>query len=104
MFFTEKEQGFTVRHCRCLHQEKFASKIVNGMSSLSWLILLVVLLTLLGTATLVFITVKYYWGERGTPPLTGEAKRLKLEEERRLRARQVELAEKNKWPIRPPNT
>jgi hypothetical protein len=73
------------------------------MSSFSWLILLVVLLTILGTVTLVFITVKYYWGERGTPPLTGEAKRKKREEELRLRAIQIETAEKNKWPIRPPN-
>lgn len=74
------------------------------MSSLAWLILLVGLLTVVGTVTLVFITVKYYWGERGTPPLTGEAKRLKLEEERRLRAKQIEMAEKNKWPIRPHNS
>lgn len=74
------------------------------MSSLTWLILLVTLLTILGSATLIFITVKYYWGDRGTPPLTGEAKRLKQEEELRLRAKQIEVAEKNKWPARPPNT
>lgn len=79
-------------------------KIELGMSSLAWLILLVGLLTIVGTVTLVFITVKYYWGERGTPPLTGEAKRIKREEELRLRAKQIEKAEKNKWPVRPPNT
>jgi len=74
------------------------------MSSFTWLILLVILLTVLGSATLIFITVKYYWGERGTPPLTGEAKRKKLEEELRLRSKQIEWAKKNKWPTRPPNT
>lgn len=73
------------------------------MSNLAWLIFLVSLLTILGSVTLIFITVKYYWGERGTPPLTGEAKRLKQEEELRLRAKQIELAEKNKWPTRPPH-
>ena len=56
------------------------------------------LLTLLGSATLFFITVKYYWGERGRPPLTGEQRRQQKEEELRLRAKQIEHAEKN--PIR----
>jgi hypothetical protein len=63
------------------------------MSSFAWIIVLVVLLTLLGTSTLVFITMKYYWGERGTPPLTGEERRRQKEEELKLRAKQIELAE-----------
>jgi hypothetical protein len=60
------------------------------MSNLGWLVILVSLLTLLGSGTLFFITIKYYWGERGTPPLTGKARRLQKEEELRLRAAQIE--------------
>lgn len=60
------------------------------MSSFAWLIVLVGLLTLVGSLTLVFITVRYYWGERGTPPLVGEERRRQREEELRLRARQIE--------------
>lgn len=65
------------------------------MSSAAWIIIIVLALTLLGTLTLVFITVKYYWGERGTPPLTGEQRRRQREEEIRLRARQLEYAKQN---------
>jgi hypothetical protein len=53
-------------------------------------LLITVLAGLVGTATLVFITVKYYWGERGTPPVTGKRRRQLKEEELRLRARQIE--------------
>lgn len=63
------------------------------MSTFVWLILLVGLLTVLGSATLFFITVKYYWGERGTPPLTGERRRRQKEEEMKLRAQQLEFTE-----------
>jgi len=73
------------------------------MSSFVLVLLLVGLLTLLGTLTLVFITVKYYWGERGTPPLTGEERRKQKEEELRLRAKQIERAEKNPIPTRKPS-
>jgi hypothetical protein len=65
------------------------------MSNLGWVIVLVMLLALLGSATLVFITVKYYWGERGKPPLTGEARRQQKEMELRLRAKQIEHAQKH---------
>jgi hypothetical protein len=71
-------------------------KIYNeSMSNFALMILLVLILTALGTATLVFITVKYYWGERGTPPPSGEAKRQKREEELAMRAKQIELSKKN---------
>ncbi len=50
---------------------------------------LVFLLTLLGTATLIFITVKFYWGDRGKPPLTGDDRRRQHQEELRLRAKQM---------------
>lgn len=53
------------------------------------------LLTVLGSVTLLLITVKYYWGERGAPPLTGEERRKQREEELRRRAKQIEHAEKN---------
>lgn len=65
------------------------------MSSFAWIIIIVLALTLLGTFTLAFITMKYYWGERGTPPLTGEERRRQRAEEKRLRAKQFELAKQN---------
>jgi hypothetical protein len=61
------------------------------MSTFVWLILLVGLLTVLGSATLFFITVKYSWGERGTPPPTGDKRRRQKDEEMRLRAQQLEF-------------
>lgn len=71
------------------------------LSSLAWLIVVILLLTLLGSGTLFVVTVKYYWGVRGAPPLTGEERRLQHEEELRLRAKQIEWAEKN--PVKPRN-
>lgn len=65
------------------------------MSNWSEIIFLVLILTALGTLTLVFITVKYYWGERGTPPLTGEARKKQKEEELAMRARQIEHSKNN---------
>jgi hypothetical protein len=59
------------------------------------MLILVLILTLIGTLTLVFITVRYYWGERGSPPATGEERRRQKEEELRLRANQIEYAKKN---------
>ena len=73
------------------------------MSGFVLILLIVGLLTLLGTATLVFITVRYYWGERGAPPLTGEERRKQLEEELKLRAKQIEHAEKNPITTRKPD-
>jgi hypothetical protein len=71
------------------------------MSSFAWIITLVGVLTLIGSGVLVFITVKYYWGDRGTRPPTGEARRLQREEELRLRARQIEYSEKHPREARP---
>ncbi|MDQ3800398.1 MAG: hypothetical protein M3384_13185 [Acidobacteriota bacterium] len=65
------------------------------MSAFFGILLIVGLLTALGAATLIFITVKYYWGERGTPPLTGELRRRAREEELRLRAAQFEYSKRN---------
>ena len=73
------------------------------MSNFVLTLLLVGLLTLLGTLTLVFITVKYYWGERGTPPLTGEQRRRQYEEELALRAKQIERAKSKPIPPRKPS-
>jgi hypothetical protein len=73
------------------------------MSSLAMILILVGLLTLLGTAALAFTTIKYYWGERGTPPLTGAERRRQKEEELRLRAKQIEYAEKHPRPTRKPS-
>lgn len=58
------------------------------------------ILTGLGVLTLLLITVKYYWGERGTPPLTGEARRLQKEKELVLRAKQIEHSQKTQWETR----
>lgn len=65
------------------------------MSSFAWIIFLVSILTVLGTLTLVFVTVKYYWADRGVPPLKGAEKRRAREEELRLRTRQIENSERN---------
>ncbi len=70
------------------------------MSSFAWILIIVLLLTLLGTLTLVFITVKFYWGDRGKPPLTGAERRRQKELEMRLRARQIEFAKRNPIPTR----
>ena len=71
------------------------------MSNMAWVIVLVLLLTVLGSGTLLFITVKYYWGDRGTPPLTGEARRLQKEKELQLRARQTAYRRANPPKPRP---
>lgn len=67
------------------------------------MIVVVLLLTVLGTLGLLLITVKYYWGARGTPPLTGEQRRKQKEEELRLRAKQIEHSKKNPWKTRSSN-
>ena len=64
------------------------------MSSFAWIIVVSLILAMVGSLTLIFITVKYYWGERGKPPLTGAARRRQKEEELRLRAKQIENAAK----------
>ncbi len=65
------------------------------MSSLAWIVIVSLILAVVGSLTLIFITVKYYWGERGTPPLTGAARRRQKEEELRLRAKQIKNVAKN---------
>ena len=57
------------------------------MSSLSWMLLLVLLLTLLGSLTLLLVTIKFYWGDRGKPPAIGEARRYAAQSRPRRRAR-----------------
>jgi hypothetical protein len=69
------------------------------MSSFAWMIVLVMVLTVLGSLTLGFITIRYYWGDRGRAPLTGEERRLQKEEELRLRAHQIEYI--NQHPREP---
>jgi hypothetical protein len=66
---------------------------------MTWLFIVVGALTLLGSAALFFTTVKYYWGGRGHPPLTGEERRRQKEQELELRRKQLEYAEKH--PITP---
>jgi hypothetical protein len=73
------------------------------MSSFAWMLVIVLTLTLLGTGTLVFITVKYYWADRGAPPPVGEERRRLKQEELRLRAEQIERAKKNPLATRKPD-
>jgi Flp pilus assembly protein TadB len=73
------------------------------MSSFAWIITLTLILTILGTLVLLLITVKYYWGERGTPPATGEQRRRQKEEELKLRARQIERSRNTRWETRSPD-
>ncbi len=72
------------------------------MSSFLWMIVIVLILTLLGTLTLFLITIKYYWGDRGKPPITGESRKYQREEELRLRAKQIQLAKQNPIATRKP--
>lgn len=73
------------------------------MSNFAWIIFLVLILTLLGSFILIFITVKFYWGERGKPPLTGASRHQQKEEELLLRAKQFELSKKYPRELRHPN-
>lgn len=67
------------------------------------MITLVLILTALGTLVLLLITLKYYWGERGTPPATGEQRKKQKEEEIILRAKQIEHSQKTRWETRSSN-
>lgn len=69
------------------------------MSNFGWIIFIVVILTFVGSATLAVVTLKYYWGDRGRPPLSGAEKRRQREEELKLRAKQIEYSQRN--PIAP---
>ena len=71
------------------------------MSSFTWLLLLVGLLTLVGSLALLLVTLKYYWGTRGSPPPTREVRKQMREEELRLRKAQIEYAQAN--PVKPRN-
>ncbi len=73
------------------------------MSSFAWMIIIVLILTLLGTLTLVSITVKYYWGERGKPPPVGEEHRRQKEEELRARSKQIEYVKQHPIATRKPD-
>lgn len=73
------------------------------MSSLAWLVLIVGLLTLLGSGALLIVTLKYYWGDRGKPPLTGDERRLQKAKEIDLRRKQIEYAEQHPVQARRPD-
>ena len=73
------------------------------MSNFAWILILVGLLTVLGSAALLLVTFKYYWGERGTPPATGEERRKQKEAELRLRAEQIEYAKRHPIQTRKPD-
>ncbi len=60
-------------------------------SSLTWIILIVLALTVLGSLALGLTTAYFYWGSRKTPPLTSEQRRLLNVEQ----ARTVKTKEEN---------
>lgn len=64
------------------------------MSNYVWMALIVLALTLVGILTLGSITIRYYWGDRGTPPPSVEERRRLRREE--LRARQNAQAAREK--------
>ena len=70
---------------------------------MTWLLILVGALTFLGSVTLLLITVKYYWGERGHPPLTGAERRRQKELELQLRRKQIEKAKETTVTPRSPS-
>lgn len=73
------------------------------MSNFAPVIIIVLLLTVLGTLTLLLVTLKYYWGARGNPPLTGDARKRQKAEELQSRAAQIEYSKKNPWKTRSRN-
>lgn len=73
------------------------------MSNFAWMLVLVLILTVLGSSALLLVTVKYYWGERGTAPLTGEERRNQLREELAERTKQMEYSEKHPREPRSPD-
>lgn len=72
------------------------------MSAYAPVIAIVLLLTILGTLALLLFTLKYYWGERGKPPLAGKERKRQRQEELKLRATQIEHSKKNPWKTRSP--
>jgi hypothetical protein len=70
------------------------------MSNFAWMIIIVLTLTAIGTLVLLLVTLKYYWGARGTPPLTGAERRLQKAEELKLRAKQIEHSQTTRWEPR----
>lgn len=68
---------------------------LGDMSSLAWLIVLVLLLTVLGSSVLFFITTRFYWGDRGKPLPARDERRQTREEEIRMREKQIEHARNN---------
>lgn len=73
------------------------------MSNFAWIIFLTLILTLVGTLVLALVTIKYYWGERGTPPPSREERRQQKAEELELRAKQIEHSKNNPWETRSSN-
>ena len=53
------------------------------MSHWTWLIILVIALTILGLTALGLVTKHFYWGSRGTPPLSKDQRRILREEQER---------------------
>ncbi len=72
------------------------------MTGFWWILVVVGALTLLGSGALFFVTIKYYWGERGVPPLTGEERRMQHQAELEKRAKQIEYSEKHPRRTRKP--
>ncbi|MDQ3321658.1 MAG: hypothetical protein M3525_04255 [Acidobacteriota bacterium] len=66
------------------------------MRNYIWMILIVAALTLVGILTLGSMVVRYYWGERGTPPPSTEERRRLRELEEHARRHQKITAKRHK--------
>ena len=72
------------------------------MSPFWWILILVGALTILGSGALLVVTVKYYWGERGAPPISGAERKRQHEQELQQRAQQIKYAESHPVETRRP--
>ena len=71
------------------------------MTSLFWIIVIILLATVVGLLALILPIYAFYWGERGKPLPTREERKRLREEELKLRAKQIEYSKNN--PIAPRN-
>ena len=98
-FVVAKPGTWTTKHTNQETKNAETRCRFGGSNNLGGSALFLLLLTVLGSAALLLVTVKYYWGERGTPPAKGEQRRVQKDIELRLRAKQIEHAAQN--PVKP---
>ena len=66
------------------------------MTTLFWIIVIILMTAVMGFAILILPIYAFYWGERGKPLPTDKEERKRLrEEELQLRAKQIEYSKNN---------